>query len=129
MLEGIADLLATILDLFLIGSSSKKKRYFKIDKLVQDWAKKVGLQTQYEYKDEKAPSLSVIDDAGNSYQIWIETIKWRRIKVSITNNETGRKRKFWNKKCKISSLTIVLFEAYGVTEQWISESGNTRTTK
>ena len=129
MLEGIADLLVTVLDLFLIGSSSKKKRYFKIDRIVQDWAKKVGLHTQYEYKDEKVRTLSVIDDAGNKYQIWIETLKWRRIKVSATHNKNGRKRKVWNKKCKISNLTKVLFEAYGVTEQWISESGNSRTIK
>ncbi len=129
MLEGIADLLVTILDLFLIGSSSKEKRYFKIDKLVLDWAKKVGLHSQFEYKDEKVRSLCVVDDAGNSYQIWIETLKWGRIRVSTTNNETGRKRKFWNKKCRISNLTKVLFEVYGITEQWISKSGNTRTIK
>ncbi|SDM40012.1 hypothetical protein SAMN04488514_108136 [Kriegella aquimaris] len=49
MLEGIVDLLVTVLDLFLIGSSSTKKRYFKIDRIVQDWATKVGLHTQYEY--------------------------------------------------------------------------------
>lgn len=129
MLEGIADLLVTVLDLFLIGSSSKKKRYLKIDRIVQDWAKKVGLHSQYEYKDEKVRSLSVVDDAGNKYQIWIETIKWGRMKVSATNNGSGRKRKIWIKKCKLSNLTKVLFEAYGVTEQWISESGNSRTIK
>ncbi len=129
MLEGITDLLATILDLFLIGSSSKKKRDIKIDRIIKDWARKVGLHPQYNYKDEKVCSLSVVDDSGNSYQIWIDPLKWRRIKVSATNNKNGRKRKFWNKKCKISNLTKVLFEAYGVTEQWISKSGNSRTIK
>ena len=43
MLEGIADLLVAILDLFLIGSSSKKKRHLKIDKIIENWAKKLGL--------------------------------------------------------------------------------------
>jgi len=129
MLEGIAELLGAFLDLFLIGSSSKNKRYFRIDRLVQEWAKKVGLHPQYNYKDEKVRSLSVVDDTGNTYQIWIETIKWRRLKVSTTNNISGRKRKYWSKKCKISKLTQVLFETYGVTENWILESGNTRTIK
>ena len=86
MLEGIADLLATILDLSLFGSSSKKKRYFKIDRIVKDWANKIGLRIQYEYKDEKVRSLNVVDDSGNIYQIWIETLKWGRLKVSATNN-------------------------------------------
>ena len=129
MLEGIADLLGVVLDLFLIGSSSKKKRYFKIDKIIEDWAKKLGLHIQTNYKDEKVRSLSVVDDAGNSYQIWIENLKWRRLKVSASNNKSGRKRKLWYKKCNTSNLTKVLFEAYGVTEQWISESGNKRTIK
>jgi|SRR6056297_130802 len=129
MLEGIADLLVAVLDLFLIGSSSKKKRCFKIDRIIEDWAKKLGLSLQTKYKDEKVRSLSVVDDAGNSYQIWIENIKWKRLKVSTSNNQNGRKRKFWNKKCKTSDLTKVLFEAYGVTEQWISEIGNKRTIK
>ncbi|MFC4691285.1 hypothetical protein ACFO5T_12675 [Dokdonia genika] len=127
MLEGTLDLLIIILDLFLLGSSSKEKRYFKIDRIVQDWAKKVGINTQYEYKDEKVRSLNVMDDAGNKYQICVETIKWRRIKVCTTNNISGPKRKIWTKKCKLSNLTKVLFEAYGVTEQWISKSGNSRT--
>ena len=129
MLEGIADLLATILDLSLFGSSSKKKRYFKIDRIVKDWANKLGLRAQYEYKDEKMRSLNVVDDSGNSYQIWIETLKWGRLKVSATNNKSGRKRRNWNKKCRISNLITVLFEAYGVTEKWISDSGNSRTLK
>ena len=129
MLEGIADLVATILDLSLFGSSSKKKRYYKIDRIVKDWANKVGLRAQYEYKDEKVRSLNVVDNSGNIYQIWIETLKWGRLKVSATNNKNGRKSRNWNKKCKISNLITVLFEAYGVTEKWIADSGNSRTIK
>lgn len=129
MLEGIIDLLIAVSDLFHFGSWSKKKRYSKIDQIVKDWANKVGVHPQYEYKDEKVCSLNVVDDSGNNYQIWIETLKWGRLKVNTTNNKSGRKRRNWNKKCKISNLAKVLFEAYGVTEQCISESGNTRTIK
>ena len=129
MLEGIADFLETVMNLFLIGSSSKKKRQSKIDRIVNDWSNKVGLHTQNKYKDEQVRSLNLVDDSGNKYQIWIETLKWRRLKINATNNLSGRKRKYWNKKCKASNLTKVLFEAYGVTEQWILESGNTRTIK
>ncbi|WP_186525881.1 hypothetical protein [Seonamhaeicola sediminis] len=129
MLEGIADLLVAVLDLFLIGSSSKKKRHIKIDKIIENWAKKLGLYLQTNYKEEKVRSLSVVDDAGNSYQIWIENLKWSRLKVNVSNNQSIRNRKLWSKKCKTSSLTKVLFEAYGMTEQWILESGNKRTIK
>lgn len=127
MLEGIAELLIFVLDLFLIGSNSKKRRYSAIDKVVEEWSKKVGLHPQYEYKDEKVRSMKVVDDAGNSYQIWIETLKWRRLKVLASNNKSRKKNRKWRRKCKDSNLTKVLFEAYGVTEQWILKSGNTRT--
>ena len=129
MLEGFADLLANVLDLFLIGADSKKRRYHKIERIIEDWSKKVGLHQQYEYKDEKVCSINVVDDAGNTYQIYIETLKWGRLKIKATNNKSGRKRKFWSKKCKTSTLTKVLFETYGVIEQWIFESGNSRTIK
>ncbi len=127
MLEGIADFLLVVLDLFLIDSSSKKKRDFKIDQMVKDWCNKVGLHPQYEYKDEKFRSLNVIDDSGNKYQIQIEELKWKRVKVSAIDNAIGQKKRIWNKKSEISHLTKTLYQAYGVIEQWIVESGNTRT--
>ncbi len=129
MLEGIVDLLVFVSDLLHFDFWSKKKRHSKIDQIVKDWSKKVGLHHQYEYKDEKVRSFNVVDDSGNSYQIWIETLKLGRLKVSATNSKSGRKRRNWDKKCKISNLNKVLFEAYGATEQWISESGSTRTVK
>ncbi len=129
ILEGIGELLLVVLDLFWLGSSSKKKRNSRINQIIENWAQKVGLILQQEYKDEKVRSLKVMDDSGNTHQIWIESLKWRRLKVNVSNNKNGRQRKFWSKKCKVSNLTKVLFEAYGVVEQWISDSGNTRTIK
>ena len=72
MLESLADLLAVILDVFLIGTDTKKSRYLKIERIVEDWSKKVGLHQQYEYKDEKVRSINVVDDAGNTRQSTVE---------------------------------------------------------
>jgi len=127
MLEGLADLLVGFLDLLWFTSSAKKKRYHKVERIVNEWTKKVGLHLQYEYKDEKVRSFNVVDDAGNKYQIWIEILKWGRVKVSCTNNESEKNKKSWMKKSKISNLTKVLYEGYGMVEQWIFQSGNTRT--
>ena len=127
MLEGLADLLVAFLDLLWFTSSAKKKRYHKVKRIVNEWTKKVGLHLQYEYKDEKVRSFNVVDDAGNQYQIWIEILKWGRVKVSCTNNEGGKKKKSWAKKSRITDLTKVLYEAYGTVEQWIFQSGNSRT--
>ncbi|UII75322.1 hypothetical protein LV716_13805 [Flagellimonas sp. HMM57] len=127
MLEGIAEILISVLDLFWLGSNSKKRRHSKINRVVEDWSKKVGLHPQYEYKDDKVRSMKVVDDAGNDYQIWIETLKWRRLKVWVSNNKSGKKNKKWKRTGRDSNLTKVLFEAYGVVEQWILKSGNTRT--
>lgn len=69
----------------------------------------------------------MVDDTGKQYQIWIEILKWGRVKVSCTNNESGKRKKSWTKKSRIDDLTKVLYEAYGNIEQWIFQSGNSRT--
>ncbi len=129
MLETLAELIAAILDIFLSGSESIKRRNSQIDKIVKKWKPRYDITEQYTYKDEKSRSFILVDDSGYPYEICIKILKWWRVKITANNSEQKRKQKFWKKKTKISKLSLALDEAYATIEKWINESGRTRTIK
>ena len=102
------------------------RRSLKIDKIVKAWAPNYGLNLQTIYKDENVRSIAVVDDSGNVYQIWIEQLKRGRVRVSSSNNLSGKKSKNWTRKTRISKLDRALDRAYDKVSDWIQKSGNSR---
>lgn len=127
MIEAIGEILIIILDLFLITSSSKKRKYDKIAQIIEIWADRTGISKENILKNDKYRTISFTDDNGNKYFIGIKSLRWGRLRIIAKNDIASKKKKVWNKNCNSSNLMRVLFESYGVVEQWILKSGNTRT--
>jgi len=127
MLEAIADTLGLIADFMISSEVVKKRRISKIDAILSSWAKRTNTSIQTNYKDENVRSFSLVDDAGNSYQIWVNILSRKRLEINISNNKTGNEKKYWRKKTSISRLNEVLYLAYAKIEKWIEQSGNRRT--
>ncbi len=97
----------------------------QVDYVLNKWIPKYGLTIGTKYKDEKVRSISVVDDNGNSYQIWIEPIKLNQIKVNASYPQ-NIKTESWKTQTDLNDFENILNEAYSEIEKWITEKGNTR---
>jgi hypothetical protein len=108
--------------------------YSQIDAVLVPWAKTRGLFVATEFKDVDVRSIHIVDDAGDSYGLWIETPRADgSVTVGIAENATSGSRRLSQKIRKqifttnVSDLGQILESAYAVAEAWMRERGHTRT--
>jgi hypothetical protein len=77
------------------------------------------------FKDDEVRDTDIIDDAGNSYGIYISEPDARGV-VQVTYSADGHKAV--TIKTTINELDSKLEQAYSAVLAWITDSGNTRTT-
>lgn len=126
---GLEDLAEGVLGLFgLFSWPVKSKLTFseKIDQTIERWAPRYGLEPVYGYKDAKVRSIIVKDDTGGTYTIWIESLRYGRVKVTAGNTKKYLKKKSWKRKSKLNGLEPSLDLAYAKIYEWILRRGSTR---
>jgi hypothetical protein len=100
--------------------------YSKIDPVISSWAKEYGLHVGTKYKGEDIRSITIVDDSGNTYGVWIsEPDKDNRITVGAASRSNTNEK--INLKVTVSELSTALVDVYNRVISWIESSGNTRT--
>ncbi len=113
-----------------------QKTFEKIDPLLEGWAKEKGLIVRKEDRDFEVRHISVIDDSGDKYELFITPPSLvNRMTVSVGLIERGTRmtpikekkelQKTW--KTGVRNLKSVLDNAYQMLENWIHNEGHSRT--
>jgi hypothetical protein len=102
--------------------------YSQIDPVLFPWAKTRGLLVATQFKDEEIRSVQIVDDAGDSYGLWISAPQGNGF-VSVGIAENCSKSKIRRQTFTTSPVELgqTLEKAYSVAESWMRESGHTRT--
>jgi len=103
--------------------------YAQIDAVLVPWAKSHGLFVATQFKDEEVRSIQIVDDAGDSYGLWVD-VPHEDGSVSVSVAEHGapsRKIRRQTFTTKVAELNQTLESAYAVAESWMRERGHTRT--
>ena len=101
--------------------------YSDIDPILGPWAKTHGLFVATHFKDTEVRSIQIVDDAGDSYQLWV-SIPQEGVSVSVSFADHGaRSRKIQTFATCLEELGQTLESAFAVAELWIRERGHTRT--
>ena len=104
-------------------------RYSQIDPILVPWAKTHGLFVATQFKDEEVRSIQIVDDAGDSYGMWVD-VPQADGSVTVAIAEHGapsRKIRRQTFTTRVAELGQTLDSAYAVAESWIRERGHTRT--
>jgi hypothetical protein len=75
-------------------------KFSDFDEILENWSKQIGLITLKQYQDNEVRSWEIVDDDGNTYQIWIELHQKETIRVCCCNK---RDREF-KLDCSINSI-------------------------
>ena len=108
--------------------------YTQIDPVVVPWAETHGLFVATRFKDDEVRSIQIVDDAGDSYGLWIsDAAEDGLVSVGIAEHTVGGSRPSSRKVRKQTFSTTVpelghaLESAYALVESWMREKGHTRT--
>jgi hypothetical protein len=104
-------------------------RYTQIDPVLVPWAKTHGLFVATQFKDEEVRSVQIVDDAGDSYGLWVDLPREDgSVTVAIAEHTApSRKIRRQTFTTRIAELGQTLESAYAVAESWMHERGHTRT--
>ena len=126
-MKQITEFVAFLASIFFSSAGTEENENYLVDNVIEKWAPKYGLQPIFFDRDEKVKSMSIVDDNGNSYQIWLELIGSKYIIVLASNNKRKEQNKNWKVKGTLKTLEQNLDIAYLKVSDWITETGNTRT--
>lgn len=96
-----------------------------VDSSLQELCDQHGLTLYTEYKGENVRSISLVDDAGCAYQIWLEESDSRDFDVCCWDFEEKRHREASSEE----ELAVALVNAYQQVLSWIESRGNTRSSE
>jgi hypothetical protein len=102
--------------------------YLQIDPILYPWAKTHGLLVATQFKDSEVRSIQIVDDAADSYSLWINAPQENgSISVGITENTSRKSKLRQHFITSLLDLDKTLEKAYAIAESWIREKGHTRT--
>ena len=112
-------------------------RYPELDPILQPWALRHGLMFATRYRDDEVRSMEVVDDFGDSYQLFAApefddpgaiTVGAGLIKRGTKKHTFNRERRDFDfrKKVFIEELSLALDSAWEKIQFWIEQSGHTR---
>ena len=93
-----------------------------VDTLLKEFCDRYGLHVHTRYRDEEVRSISVVDDSGVRYQIWLDD-STSDLVVKTSDNRSKSYSAFSTE----SGLAHALENAYNAVLAWIEAAGNTRT--
>ena len=97
--------------------------YRDLDPGLSAWCPRHGLYVITRDRDCEARAMTVVDDAGSTYDLWLEPLADGRVKVAATDNRGQRAVR----ECTLSDLGSTLESVYAEVESWIAAVGHTRT--
>ena len=106
---------------------TKINEFEQIDKVLVDWLPKYGLTVYREYKDEPVRTISVVDNSGDSYSLWLMTCEDGKIQVACLDKSQGKKGERFIIATDLQNLAQTLNGAYQKIENWISIKKHKRT--
>ena len=103
--------------------------YTQIDTVLGPWTKTHGLFVATQFKDEEVRSIQIVDDAGDSYGLWVDLPRDDgSVSVSIAEQTTPtRKVRRQKYTTRVAELAETLESAYALAVSWMRERGHTRT--
>lgn len=104
----------------------REEIFLMIDKELNNWLPKYGLTVAKMYKDEIVRVISINDNSGNSYQMWLEPYSKNMIEVFVYDLPNGKNGEVWSEKTEFKNLQETLDKSYMVVDNWIKCSGNER---
>jgi hypothetical protein len=114
-------------------------RYRELDPLLEPWAKNRRLHLVKEHRDNDCRSMSIVDDAGDSYEIWVAPDSERQgvatVGVSLSKRGSKRHHAFhrerqqfsFQQSVPITELVVGLDTCWERVHKWIAEAGHART--
>jgi len=67
--------------------------------------------------------ITVVDDAGSTYQLWLELLPDQGVRVAAWDYGAQRA----SRECELPDLSLALEAVYAQVESWITAAGHTRT--
>src|SRR3954469_7425985 len=112
----------------------KPSPYVEFDPILEAWATQHGLYIATRARDEEVRVASVVDDAGDTYQIWITSSDGSiAVDAALLRRAAGRtssrdRDKFvFHQVVSRSQLRLALDAAFDQVRSWIAEAGHSRT--
>jgi hypothetical protein len=107
--------------------------FSEIDSVLVPWASRRQMQIFTQYKDEEVRSMLLVDDQGDTYQLWVDRTDpigvGYMLQSSVSGSVPSRVWKQYSGKlsCEISELETTLDRALDLINACISSRGHTRT--
>jgi hypothetical protein len=114
-------------------------RYRELDPILEPWAKGRRLHLVLEHRDNDCRHMSIVDDDGDSYEIWAAPDPERQgvatVGASLSKRGSKRHHAFYRERQRfsfqqsvpIAELAIGLNACWERVHEWIAEAGHTRT--
>lgn len=107
--------------------------YAAIDPILLPWAARHKLHVMMEYKEDEVRSISIVDDAGDVYDLFVESPdEHGLVKIGVgLQSRAGRhtlhrERRRFTMTSKAQPLEAALESALERIHEWIAEAGHTR---
>src|SRR5687767_10423758 len=105
--------------------------FSEIDSVLVPWASRRQMQISTQYKDEEVRSMLLVDDQGDTYQLWVDRTDPLRVGYMLHDSAAGRvpsrvlKQYTGRLSCEISELESTLDRAVDQINFFISSRGHT----
>src|SRR4051812_47427395 len=112
----------------------KPSPYADLDPILAAWAAQRGLHISTRARDEEVRAASVVDDAGDTYQIWITPSDGAvAVDAALLRRAVGRTPSrirdsfVFHEVASRSQVRLALDAAFDQVCSWIAQTGHTRT--
>jgi hypothetical protein len=97
--------------------------YRDLDPALSAWCSTHGLHVITRDRDCEVRTITVVDDAGSTYQLWLELLPGDGVRVAAWDYGAQRA----SRDCELPDLGQALEAVYAQVESWIATAGHTRT--
>ena len=97
--------------------------YRDLDPALSAWCHTHGLHVITRDRDSEVRTIAVVDDAGSTYQLWLELQPGEGVRVAAWDYRAERA----SRECELSDLVQALDAVYAQVASWTAAAGHTRT--
>lgn len=112
----------------------KPSRFVEFDPILGAWATQHGLHITTRAGDEEVRAASVVDDAGDTYQIWVTPANGAvAVDAALLRRAVGRTpsrerdRFVFHQAVSRRQVRVALDGAFDQVRSWIAQAGHSRT--
>jgi hypothetical protein len=101
-------------------------RYALVDAALETWGRRHGLYVIMRHRDDEVRSVSVVDDAGTEYQVFLSAPNDAG-RLTVTAVRSAGEPLAATRECDLPDLPVALEDIYGLVISWIRRAGHSRT--